>query len=266
MADTTDSRTLRSGFLESSRRFPDRPALEVDGARWSYRRLHESAASIAATLIRDGAADAPPLTAVLAHRSASAFAGILGALLRGHAYVPMNPNFPAERTATMLRRSSARELIVGEEAIPALAALLPAIEAPLTVVLPATADAALLRERFPAHRFVDAAALAPAAAWAPGAVDPAGTAYLLFTSGSTGVPKGVQVAHRNITHFVDAMVRRYEIDEHDRFSQMFELVFDLSLFDMFVAWERGACVCCPNKGDAVMPARYIVDSKITVWF
>jgi non-ribosomal peptide synthetase component F len=74
------------------------------------------------------------------------------------------------------------------------------------------------------------------------------------------------VAHRNVTAFVDAMVDRYAITEHDRFSQMFEMTFDLSAFDMFVAWERGACVCCPSPRDVLMPGKYVVESDITVWF
>ena len=63
------------------------------------------------------------------------------------------------------------------------------------------------------------------------------------SSVSTFPPKGVMVAHRNVTHFVDVMAERYAVREHDRFSQTFDLTFDLSAFDMFVAWERGACLC-----------------------
>ena len=91
-------------------------------------------------------------------------------------------------------------------------------------------------------------------------------AYLLFTSGSTGHPKGVGVAHRNVASFVAAVADRYAIDENDRFSQTFEMTFDLSVFDMFVAWERGACVCCPTARQLMAPSRFIRDSELTVWF
>jgi amino acid adenylation domain-containing protein len=97
-------------------------------------------------------------------------------------------------------------------------------------------------------------------------VPPEQAAYLLFTSGSTGTPKGVAVTHRNVIHFIDCMAARYGIREDDRLSQMFELTFDLSVFDLFMAWEAGACVCAPSEHQRLLPARYVMDSEITVWF
>jgi non-ribosomal peptide synthetase component F len=74
------------------------------------------------------------------------------------------------------------------------------------------------------------------------------------------------VAHRNVTHFVDAMVERYGITEHDRFSQTFDLTFDLSAFDMFVCWERGGCLCAPTQSQKMLPGKYVNDCRLTVWF
>jgi non-ribosomal peptide synthetase component F len=62
------------------------------------------------------------------------------------------------------------------------------------------------------------------------------------------------------------MVSRYDISERDRMSQMFDLTFDLSVFDMFMAWERGACVCCPPRKALIKPDRFIRDTELTVWF
>jgi non-ribosomal peptide synthetase component F len=111
MAEAT--RTVRSGFLRSAERFPERPALEVSGEVWSYTRLAEQAARIAARA-RDVAPPngGPPLTAVFGARSATAYAGVLAALWNGHGYVPLNPSFPVERTRAMLARSGARCVIV----------------------------------------------------------------------------------------------------------------------------------------------------------
>ena len=63
------------------------------------------------------------------------------------------------------------------------------------------------------------------------------------------------------------MVERYGITEHDRFSQTFDLTFDLSVFDMFVAWERGACVCCPPETRADDARRgSSATRELTIWF
>jgi non-ribosomal peptide synthetase component F len=258
--------SLLAGFLVSVRRFPSRPALDVAGRTLDYATLHGMAARVAATLQHYHPDSGVKLTAVLAHRSDTAFAGILGALMLGHGYVPLNPKFPADRTITMIERSGSETLIVGLEALRELEEILQKISRRLVVLIPDCQDVETLRDQFPDHAFIGQADLDADSDWRPVTVNANEIAYLLFTSGSTGIPKGVPVTHDNISTFVDFCVRHYEFDEHDRFSQMFELVFDLSLFDMFVAWASGACVCCPSEGDARLPARFLKESAITVWF
>ena len=77
--------SLCSGFLRSAEAFSDRPALTVEGETISYEDLRRSAQSLAATLQRHDPGGESPLTAVFAYRNRTAFAGVLGALLRGHA-------------------------------------------------------------------------------------------------------------------------------------------------------------------------------------
>jgi non-ribosomal peptide synthetase component F len=74
------------------------------------------------------------------------------------------------------------------------------------------------------------------------------------------------VSHTNVLHYVDAMVDRYDIDEHDRVSQTHDLTFDVSVFDLFVTWDRGACVCCPGQRTMLNPGRYVRDARLSVWF
>jgi amino acid adenylation domain-containing protein len=263
---TTEARSVRSGFLRSAERFPDRPALQIGAEVQTYSSLHDRAAAIAATLDALAPAGEERLTAVFAARSTTAYAGILAALFRGHGYVPLNPGFPTDRTHAMLVRSGCRAVIVDTNAAKQLDDVLAGVETPLLVLLPDTDDASEWAARWPQHRFVTAGELRPAADWRPGPVDPNGIAYLLFTSGSTGQPKGVMVAHRNVTHFVDAMVERYAVTETDRLSQTFDLTFDLSAFDMFVTWQAGACLCVPTAAEKALPGRYITDSGLTIWF
>lgn len=259
-------RSLRSGFERSCEQHPERAALEVAGTTLTYAQLHERAAAIAATLQRRAPGDEPPLTALLAARSVTAFAGVLGILLRGHGYVPLNPKFPADRNREMLERAGCGAVVVDMERLSALEPLLGAVQRPLVVLVPELDHAGELAARLPQHTVLGAADLEPADALEPTAVDPDGIAYLLFTSGSTGKPKGVMVAHRNVLAFVDVMVERYGIGVGDRLSQTFDLTFDLSAFDMFVTWERGACLCCPPEEALMSPARFIRDAELTVWF
>ena len=259
-------RTLRSGFLRACERFAERPALWIDGVEVSYAELRQRAAALAATLARREPSNDPPLTAVLAQRSVTAYSGILAALLRGHGFVPLNPAFPAARTRGMLERAGARALVVDATCATYLEEVLESIERRLVVVLPDLGTAEVLAERWPRHEFVAGGELEPAQAHAPVPVDADGIAYLLFTSGSTGQPKGVAVAHRNAVHFLGAAAARYGIAEQDRVSQLFDLTFDLSVFDMFVAWERGACVCCPSAKERLVPSSFIGNAGLTVWF
>ena len=259
-------RSLRDGFLRAAATMPDRPALEVAGETLTYARLHDLAAGLAATLERERPASDPPLTAVFGARSVTAFAGVLGALLRGHGYVPLNPKFPADRTRVMLERSGCEAMIVDAAAAEQLDAVLDGVERSLVIVLPDLADVSALAARWPRHAFVAAGSLAASEGFTPKPVDPSAIAYLLFTSGSTGTPKGVMVAHRNVLAFLDVMAERYGITADDRFSQTFDMTFDLSVFDLFLAWERGACVCCPPENALMTPGRFIRDAGLTVWF
>jgi amino acid adenylation domain-containing protein len=140
-------------------------------------------------------------------------------------------------------------------------------ESPLTVVLPEQPDPTLLTTRHPRHRFIGALELESQPTVLKSITKPRPSiAYLLFTSGSTGQPKGVKVADANVIQFVNSAVTRYQITESDRLSQNFDMTFDLSAFDMFVAWERGACVCCPPQKTLLNPAGFIRNSRLTVWF
>lgn len=260
------SKLVYSGFLCSSEKFPNRPALEVGGSSLAYWELRQKAASIAATLQRRTPTGGSSLTAVFASRSVTAFAGVLASLFRGHGYVPLNRTFPPDRTRTMLTRARCRAVIVDSESEKQLDEVLARIAERLLILLPERENVKEMARRWPNHTFLGSQDLEPPSAWEPEAVSSDSIAYLLFTSGSTGLPKGVMVAHRNVTHFVDFVANRYGITEEDRFSQTFDMTFDLSAFDMFVAWERGACVCCPSQKTLINLGKFIQHARLTIWF
>jgi amino acid adenylation domain-containing protein len=166
----------------------------------------------------------------------------------------------------MFERSDCRSIIVDTRSLANLGSLLERAQKSLLVVLPELHDVEAYAGQWPRHVFVGADDLESSTAWKEPAPDENAIAYLLFTSGSTGVPKGVMVAHRNVTSFLDYIVAHFHVTEHDILSQMFDMTFDLSVFDMFVAWEAGACVCCPSDKTLMNPSRFIRDMGLTIWF
>ena len=257
---------LIQGFLDSAERFASREALVVNDKTLSYRKLRGRAAAIARTIL-DRELESFPLAAILASRSVTAYAGVLGILGSGKGYVPLNPKFPVDRTRRMLVLSGSRTLVVGREALGQLPRLLSETDRTLTVILPDLDDAADLCAAFPQHRFVSSGQMSEGAGFAFDIeVDSAAVAYLLFTSGSTGEPKGVPIHHSNVRSYIEYISNRYEVNERDRFSQEFDMTFDLSVHDMFVCWERGACLFSVPEKSVMLPAKFIRDHGLTMWF
>jgi amino acid adenylation domain-containing protein len=257
---------IYEGFLRSASEFPHRPALEIANRVVSYSDLRRSAFQLAATLQKYDLSDQPPLTAVFGYRSVTAFSGILAALLRGHGYLPLNRTFPPERTKLMLERSGCRAIVVDELSAAQLPRLLEGFSNKLLIVMPDLPESDEFTGRWPQHEIIGANRLENGNGFVPVRGSPNDIAYLLFTSGSTGTPKGVMVSHCNVRSYLEHIVPRYGIFETDKCSQTFDLTFDLSVHDMFVTWERGACLCCPSQKALIKPGRFIVESNLTMWF
>ena len=264
MTSPTRSRGLVGGFLGSAGRWPDRVALVVNGEKFSYGELQREACRVARGIL-SYECESNPLAAVFAYRSLTAYAGVLGILAAGKGYVPLNPRFPVERSRRMLQLSGCRVVVAGKEVLAQLPELLNGAENKLTVLLP-DGDEGTLPEEYPQHRFVSAAEMPAGDGLSEPIVVADAIAYLLFTSGSTGLPKGVPIQQSNVCSYVDYTCQRYAVTEADRFSQEFDQTFDLSVHDMFVCWERGASLFCIPERSVMAPAKFIRDNALTMWF
>ena len=99
MNETFDpQRLVWTGFLRSCEKFPDRGAIDVAGHEVTYEQLAQRAKRLAATIQGEVAPGGVPRTAVFVYRTHTAYAAVLGALIAGHGYIPLNRTFPIDRT------------------------------------------------------------------------------------------------------------------------------------------------------------------------
>ncbi|MFF3911439.1 amino acid adenylation domain-containing protein [Streptomyces sp. NPDC001848] len=254
---------LHAGFHASARRHPDRPALTLGRRTWTYAELDALARHWAAALVEAGGR--PRRVGLLGHRSIVTYAGFLAALYAGATVVPLHTKYPVARNRDILERAGVDVLLADGGALPRLGELLTGLRDAPAVVLPETAG---IPEGLPGGVRVLAGpevdTLTPPADPAFG--DPHGIAYLLFTSGSTGRPKGVPVSHANVTSFLRACGERYDFTAEDRFTNTFDQTFDLSVFDLFVAWGSGGCLLPMDTFDLMTPLDFVRDNAVTVWF
>jgi amino acid adenylation domain-containing protein len=231
----------------------------------SYAELLDKAAGIAATLRNCCEIQEPKLSAILGYRSPTAYASMIAVSMVGYGYVPLNIKFPAESNRYMLVDSGAHSVIVDDASSSQLDDLLSLVERPLVVILPDHGSSASFHHRHPNHKFVYKEMFPRSFGVLEATVSPEDYAYVLFTSGSTGRPKGVVVTQSNVRHYIDFITNYLAIDEYDRISQNSELTFDVSVFDLWGAWERGACACAPTRRQIIKPGDYIRDSRLTIW-
>jgi D-alanine--poly(phosphoribitol) ligase subunit 1 len=247
-------------LLDAAESFADRPALSASGERLTYRALFEQAAGIAVVLGRAGILSGDRV-AVLGERTATPYAAILGAVLAGCCYVPLNPKFPAERNRTILQRSGARALVIDDAMGREQGAALEPFD-DLLVITPESEERAfdgaprwIKRGDLPVVALEDFELRRPPAASSP--------VYLLFTSGTTGAPKGVPISHANLASYLGAIHPLIPIGPDDRVLQAVDLTFDLSVHDMMLAWTNGAELHVAPDNGAIIAPRIIAANGVT---
>jgi amino acid adenylation domain-containing protein len=251
-------------FINSSQKFPHRPAVEVNNVQMTYQELGLLSSKIAAEIQKQKITSSP--IGLLTYRSFTSYAGILGIMYSKNIYLPLNPYFPLNRTQKMIDMVGCKVLIVGNECKDYFLKLLPDISQPMTFIFPDTAGLGDISSDYD-HNFIFSNVIEDAAEFGEIIdIDEDAIAYFVFTSGSTGEPKIVQQSNKNVITYLDYVSKRYELDEQDRVSQTFELTFDNSIHDMFICWKYGACLYCVPRNYVMMPAGFIKEKQLTVWY
>jgi natural product biosynthesis luciferase-like monooxygenase protein len=210
---------VHEAIAAQARRSPDQEAVSCNGSSLSYRELDQRATALAAKLAQRGAGPGA-VVGVCLGRSPDLVVAVLAILKTGAAYLPLDPEYPAERIAFMIE-DSATPLVV--------------TDADTAAVLRIPADKAFMGE---SSR--DSGAQEPAPP--PAEVDATSPAYVIYTSGSTGRPKGVVVTHRNVMNFFAGMDPRIPHDPPGRWLAVTSLSFDISVLELFWTLARGFTV------------------------
>lgn len=220
---------------------PEREAFFIQGRSHTYADLGRKVAAVRRAL---GGSPGEQNIGIVAHDDLETYASVLGVWFAGKTMVPLNPASPPDRNGSMLDQAGVHVLLASQPGFAGLGG---------------RADT----------RFIETANLeAP-----PGPPEPPADrkdedlAYILFTSGSTGVPKGVPIGHGALRAFLDAFhALGHEVGPADRVLQMFDLTFDLSLMSYCVPLSVGASVVTvPPTGIKYMEIyRLLEEQEITV--
>ncbi len=259
--------TLVAQVAAAVLRHAEQPALVQGDVTRSYADLWRAASRVAATIAaRASDTDEAPFVAVVGARSLEAYEQLLGIVLAGRGYMPLEPELPPRRLAALLAQARVTTILADRESLPLLSEVCALSEHSLQIICPdashedLSAIAALGR-----HAVVGSDGIADGAGWSPAAAedDPL---YLIFTSGSTGLPKGVVVEHRSITALISGLRAELEIGPDDVVAQLFKLAFDPSVMVAFLAWTSGATLVVPDREAGVLSDATLINRHgVTVW-
>ncbi|MEQ1869535.1 MAG: amino acid adenylation domain-containing protein [Vicinamibacterales bacterium] len=247
-------------YLEASaRRFPERTAVvDPSGRRLSYAELNQQSDALAAFLANRGIVKGDRVGVVMP-KSAAGIVSLFAIMKAGAAYVPVDPLAPAERGRRILTDCQIRALITDERRL----AVAPTDQdAPATIVVVGSQTTVNGCDQFEAIVATSAARLTRPRALSD-------LAYILYTSGSTGIPKGVMLTHENAVSFVDWCSSVFEPNENDRFGNHAPFHFDLSVLDIYVSLKHGATLFLVSEDLGKSPkdlARFIALNALTIWY
>jgi D-alanine--poly(phosphoribitol) ligase subunit 1 len=251
-------------FYESSVLDPQALALFVADSRFSYGQLASLARRISGWLdLKIG--ERSGKVGILASRTLEAYAGVLGTLWSGAAYVPIKPDTPEDRVIRILQQTNLDALIVDQAGFNRLSDHV-LENAPKRILFGPDAKPPQSAMTFPGISIESFSELSEEGSEQPVTVGPDELSYIIFTSGTTGTPKGVMIENESVCQFIEIMHQRFALRADDRVAEASELTFDASVFDMFMAWSSGASLFVVPAAQLMAPAKFIRDHELTIWF
>jgi amino acid adenylation domain-containing protein len=263
-------RLLHDLLTESASLHPGKTALKMKGERLSYRDLDRQSSRLC-SFLHDQQVKKGSRIGILLDKSLEAIISIFGILKSGSCYVPLDPSAPRARLNTIIEDCELEWLITSSAKIPLLEDACDQSKPLKKVVLIDTDRDTAVGKTMGLDVFYRDDSVASETLPAPldSASSPDDLAYILYTSGSTGQPKGVMIDHRAAGAFVDWSLNAFQICPDDVLSAHAPLHFDLSIFDIFTAIAAGATICLVPPGWSTFPrtiADFIEENLITTWY
>ena len=250
------SETLASILRQTAKNAGSSPAVAGPNKTISYTELDSRSDDIAASLRQSGARPGDRV-GIFSRKDIDAVASIYGVLKAGCAYVPIDTRIGPNKLAAVLNDAGLAALILDPVLSPKLQALV------TSGLSPWLAGASTHGDILSFRRLEESSSTSSAAS------ADSSLAYILYTSGSTGVPKGVQQTHASAVAFASWAATEFGISSSDRLSCHAPLNFDLTTFDLFVSVLTGACVVLIPDDLAIFPrevASLVETERITVWY
>jgi len=261
------NRLLQSWVTQQAEARTDAPAIVMGDDVLTYGQL-ETSSNRLAHVLREAGCQQGDRVCILMPKSPAAIVSMIGILKAGCMHVPIDAATPAARIRLIFDSCENRWILAAGRVSPLLDDLLADEQLRSRTSVGWLDPQAPLGANFtPAFSSADLDAAASDALPQQCTADEG--AHILFTSGSTGVPKGVVITHTNVTTFVAWALKHYQIDHTDRFSGHTPFHFDLSTFDIFGAITAGAQLHLVPQDTAVLPpklAEFIRESQLTQWF
>lgn len=259
IVDPSPRYSLALPFYESARKHPEKPAIWADGREFSYQEVLAAVARVAKWLCDAG--PVPKRVGILASRSSDACIGILAAAWVGATYIPINLALPETGAIGILNRSDLDALIADKTGSKMLNAN----------VLSACPSKVLARRELTLGSVSSSVTYYDELSSAseirePALLDRDAPGYILYTSGSTGIPKGVIIPIGAVDHLLQTLDVDYPLLADDRVAETSAASFDISVYNMFSTWRAGASLHIIPPTQSMAPAKFIREHEITVWF
>ncbi|MDK1285606.1 AMP-binding protein [Pseudoalteromonas umbrosa] len=219
-------------------------ALFVDGQHYTYEQLKKAACAIADQLGKDNAK-----IGILSYRNIEYFASVFGCIITNRTFIPLGVKFPIKRLISIIEQSGLKHIIYS----PSYADIVEQLIQYLPHVTFCAIDTAFIEASLQMTIEVEK-------------LENNALAYIMFTSGSTGSPKGVPISFSNLASYSNYMTKYLGLTYQDKVSQVFDPTFDLSIHDMLITWLSGACLYVIPEVAMLAPGKFIKKHELTVWF